>query len=39
VPQSDMKPLTDERGYDNVLLGLDYRRLPGTVIDEYGVCM
>jgi hypothetical protein len=31
-----MKPLTEDRGYDNVLLGQDYRTPRGAVIDEYG---
>jgi hypothetical protein len=31
-----MKPLTLDRGYDNVLLGQGYRTPRGAVIDEYG---
>jgi hypothetical protein len=31
-----MKPLTYDRGYDNVLLGQGYRTPRGAVIDEYG---
>jgi hypothetical protein len=33
---SEMKPLTYDRGYDNVLLGQGYRTPRGAVIDEYG---
>jgi hypothetical protein len=31
-----MKPLTEDRGYDNVLLGQGYRTPREAVIDEYG---
>jgi hypothetical protein len=31
-----MKPLTYDRGYDNVLLGQGYRTPRGAVMDEYG---
>jgi hypothetical protein len=31
-----MKPLTYDRGYDNVLLAQGYRTPRGAVIDEYG---
>jgi hypothetical protein len=31
-----MKPLTQNRGDDNVLLGLNYHTTHGAVIDEYG---
>jgi hypothetical protein len=34
---SEMKPLTLDRGGDNVLLGWSYRTPHGAVIDEYGV--
>jgi hypothetical protein len=34
--RSEMKPLTEDWGYDNVLLGQDYRIPHGMVIDEYG---
>jgi hypothetical protein len=30
-----MKPLTYDRGYDNVLFGQVYRTPRGAVIDEY----
>jgi hypothetical protein len=33
---SEMKPLTYDLGYDNVLLGQGYRILHAAVIDEYG---
>jgi hypothetical protein len=33
---SEMKPLTEDRGCDNVLLGQGYRTPRGAVIDEYG---
>jgi hypothetical protein len=33
---SEMKPLTLDREYDNVLLGQGYRTPHGAVIDEYG---
>jgi hypothetical protein len=31
-----MEPLTEDQGYDNVLLGQGYRKPRGVVIDEYG---
>jgi hypothetical protein len=31
-----MKSLTQDQGYDNVLLGLGYRTPRGAVINEYG---
>jgi hypothetical protein len=34
---SKMKPLTQNRGYCNVLLGQGYYRTHGAVINEYGV--
>jgi hypothetical protein len=33
---SDMKPVSEDRGCDNVLLGQDCRTPRGAVIDEYG---
>jgi hypothetical protein len=30
------KPLTEDRGYDNMLLGQGYHTPRGAVIDEYG---
>jgi hypothetical protein len=32
----EMKSLTYDRGYDNVLLGQVYRTPRGAVVDEYG---
>jgi hypothetical protein len=34
--ESEMKPLTEDRGGDKVLLGRSYRTPHGAVIDEYG---
>jgi hypothetical protein len=34
-----MKPLTLDKGYENVLLGQGYRIPHGAVIDEYGAMM
>jgi hypothetical protein len=31
-----MKPLTEDQGYDNVLLTQSYHAPHGVVIDEYG---
>jgi hypothetical protein len=33
---SEVKPLTEDRGCDNVLLGQSNRTPHGTVTDEYG---
>jgi hypothetical protein len=33
---SEMKPLTEDRGYNNMLLGQGYRTRHGAVINEYG---
>jgi hypothetical protein len=33
---SEMKPLTQDRGGDTVLLGRSYRTPHGAVTDEYG---
>jgi hypothetical protein len=33
---SEVKPLTEDRGYDSVLLGQSNRTSHGAVIDEYG---
>jgi hypothetical protein len=34
--RSEVKPLTEDRGYDSVLLGQSNRTPHGAVIDEYG---
>jgi hypothetical protein len=36
---SEMKPLTHDRRYDNMLLGQGYRTPHGAMIDEYGTIM